>query len=207
MNLPSLRFAPLALVALVALGGAFAACSTPSAAVIPCDDPGPILIRGKDSGLEFCTGGAVHRTRVEVCERFEHPAGKCDPTGQSPQVSQCHSNADCGTPGEGLVCFDPGGDLACNCIASCTTDLDCQSDELCQCGEPFSQCRKALCRTDADCEAGRLCMDSEIDECGARGFACQSERDECLTSFDCPEQIPCIYIKDHRICSTKGCGT
>src|SRR4051794_29545978 len=113
MNTPSLLFAPLAFVA---LGGAFAACSTRPAVVIPCDDPGPVLIRGKDSGLEFCTGGAVHRTRVEVCELLEHSDGKCDPTGQHPEISQCHSNADCGSPAQALVCFAPVGDVACNCI-------------------------------------------------------------------------------------------
>ena len=48
MKLHSLYFAPLILVF---FAGLFAACSTP--AFVPhCEDPGPILLRGKDTGFE-----------------------------------------------------------------------------------------------------------------------------------------------------------
>jgi hypothetical protein len=205
MNIRSLRFAALALFALVGLAGTTAACSTPPAALRICDDPGPDLIRGAETGFEFCTGGPSHRSKVVVCAAFEHAAGKCGGTEMFPQDSDCATNADCAAMSPAGVCFAAPGNASCLCVPSCKEDADCGAGFLCQCGDPTSTCRRALCRTDADCEGGALCMDSEIEFCGARGFVCQSPLDECLSSLDCVGQLPCIYLTDHRVCSIQGC--
>lgn len=202
MGLSSSCFAPLALLTLFG----FAACTTPAAPLRACDDPGPDLIRGAETGFEFCTNGPSHRPKIVACPAFEHAAGKCGGTEMSPELSGCATNADCTalqTPRD--ICVAAPGNVSCSCAPSCTDDADCGPKSLCQCGDPISFCRQALCRTDADCEGGALCMDSEIELCGVRGFACQSPLDECLSGLDCPGEIPCIYITDHRVCARKGC--
>jgi hypothetical protein len=206
MKLHSLRFAPLAVLTVLGFAGAFAACSAPATPLRICDDPGPILIRGAQTGFDFCTGGPAHRSKIVACAAFEHAAGKCGGTEMFPMSSECANNADCiGKQIFAPVCFAAPGNVSCSCAPSCVNDADCGPDALCQCGDPISFCRQALCRTDADCEDGALCMDSEIESCGVRGFACQSPLDECLSSLDCAAGIQCIYITDHRVCSNKGC--
>jgi hypothetical protein len=47
---------------------------------------------------------------------------------------------------------------------------------------------------------------SQIEHCGARGFVCQTDLDECQTDLDCPGSRPCIFIYDHRVCPMNGCA-
>ena len=197
--------APLTLLTVLGFAGAFAACST-AAPVRVCDDPGPLLIRGAETGFDFCTNGPAHRSKIVACAAFEHAARKCGGTEMFPEVSQCATNADCVGKEPKGVCVAAPGNVTCSCAPSCVNDADCGPDSLCQCGDPISFCRQALCHSDADCDGGALCMDSQIEGCGERGFACQSPLDECLSSLDCAGGVQCIYITDHRICSNKGCA-
>ena len=151
MNIRSLRFAPLALFTLAGLAGAVAACSTSTASLRICDDPGPFLVRGAETGFEFCTNGPAHRPKVMACAAFEHAAGRCGGTEMFPQNSECAINADCAKVLPASVCLAAPGSVACSCAPSCKQDADCGPGSLCQCGDPISFCRKALCRTDADC--------------------------------------------------------
>src|SRR4051794_13413541 len=110
MKSSSLRFFPLALV-LVA--GAFASCSAPAAAVKGCDDPRPILAHEQETGLETCTGGVTHRSKIVTCSIFEPPVGECqmDPSFQG----SCGINADCDKLAPGTVCAPPTQQLTCAC--------------------------------------------------------------------------------------------
>lgn len=199
MKLHSLCLAPLALVF---FAGIFAACSTPPY-VTHCEDPGPILIHGKDTGFEFCMGGPDHRAKILECPILEPSAGRCQVL---PGVSNpCETNADCaGYVQQPAVCVSRDQNSPCGCDFSCVSDADCGPGRLCQCVNPASVCVPALCRSDADCGAGRLCMAAAFVGCQL-GFACTSELDECPTNLDCPEGSTCVYEGDHRVCSTAGC--
>lgn len=206
MSFIPFRLAPLAALTLLGFGGAFAACTTaaPVIAAPVCDDPGKVQVGGMDTGFELCTGGPVHRAKIMDCLVLATPAGKCDKSAVPP--AQCQSNAECASLGDGNVCGVPGPSKPCECISSCTTDFECLGGGLCVCGDPFSVCVRALCRSDADCSNGHLCVASQLAHCGALGFACQSDLDECQTDLDCPGSLPCIYVTDHRVCPQNGCA-
>jgi hypothetical protein len=200
------RVGPLAALSFLGFGGAFAACSTPGPTVVvpACDDPGTVQVRGMDTGLEFCTGGPVHRAKILSCPRLEPAAGICNAPGDPPAL--CNANADCTGMGSGYICGLLGPQKPCGCVPSCTSDIECILGNLCLCGDPFSGCVRALCQSDADCTGGHLCVESQLESCGARGFACQSDLDECQTDLDCPGSRPCLYRNDHRVCPANGCA-
>jgi hypothetical protein len=207
MKLDSLRFAP---PALVVLAGVFAACTViePARIIEPtCDDPGKLLIRGEETGLEFCSGEPSHRAKIVACSTFTPAPGACGEPDTFVDAAQCHTNADCAALSPLDVCVAPGNGGPCACVPSCVHDSDCKPDEICRCGDPVSTCRPALCASDADCGAGSRCMEADPEKCGVQGFACTSVLDECLSSLDCtgPWTSLCLYVDNHRVCAAHEC--
>ena len=198
MRYSSLRFTPLLFVFFV---GVFAACSTPLP-VKGCDDPGPVRVRGQETGIEFCTNGPRYRARALACPLLEPPAGQChlDPMN----MWSCEANVDCATPDEASNACLALALGNCMCVSSCITDDDCGEGRFCLCEEPTSTCHKALCRSGADCDDGRLCASARFLDSGHDvGLACQSEFDTCLIDSECAENFRCIFdgLKGYRLCS------
>ncbi len=155
MKYSSLLFTPLLFVF---CAGVFAACSAPRP-MKGCDDPGPLLLRGQETGVDFCTNGPRHRVRAQACPVFE-ASTECqlDPTN----ILSCETNADCGKFGIHNVCTGPADKTDCTCQATCVTDNECGPGKFCSCNDPFSFCRTALCRSDADCDDGHMCISSDF---------------------------------------------
>jgi hypothetical protein len=131
---------------------------------------------------------------------FNNPMGTLGSFAQACTVdSQCTTgtNPRC-TPGKA------GSPRLCTSDA-CSTDADCGSGALCECGidaleEPYgggrfpNTCLPSNCQTDADCGAGGYCSPSFDAMCGpfdgVVGYYChraadQCTKDECTNDADC----------------------
>lgn len=202
MKLDSLRFLPLIFVLFT---GVVASCSTPGVARKACDDPGPVLAHGRETGLDACSGGLIHRSKIVACPTVE-PEGVCALNPARP--GSCGSNADCTKALPGTVCAPATQSDGCSCLDTCVTDAECGGGQMCRCDGRVAFCTKALCASDAVCPPGRLCVFTDFASCdvgGVQGFACQTDLDECLTSLDCADRQVCAYTGDHRICAKALC--
>jgi hypothetical protein len=91
-------------------------------------------------------------------------------------------------------------------------DGDCETGNICYCGEPVGRCVPANCTTDADCEAGFNCAGYDSDPgCFSVTFACQMTSDSCAATADCAGLTTnptfCYLENGHRACTTYQCTT
>lgn len=183
-----------------------------------CENSEPIVLAGKDTGVERCSNGMRHRPRAVKCQSFlprlddgvsylrRHVSHYDELLRDLAKVSSCLRDSDCSGRAHGH-CEPMRASVMTFCAYGCVTDSECSANELCLCGDPVGHCVPASCRTDADCAPPFVCGDYEpIDsECGNRdAFACQTERDEC-TVFCRPPRLFCAFSEGRRACSDE-CG-
>jgi hypothetical protein len=175
-------------------------------------------------GLLVCAGDFVHRPEARECER---PTPDTVETVIAPRVNDddygavitdCQRDVDCGAGAYCIRRADVVEDrVTYRCYASCATDSDCDSDQICVCDAferkgstletiALGRCASASCVTDADCGAGSLCISSLTDDCGysdmgAADFHCQSAADECNGESDCSGWSECVYDGARFSCS------
>ena len=189
---------------LLALGLPASACSgdsTEDGKVTPCSNSKPMSGQPE---LEQCSEGFVHRPRTAQCQSQLPRPDKCDPTlGGGPAA--CSTDADCTDKPHGQ-CGIVGQIVECSCQYGCVTDADCDSGEVCSCGNPVGRCTKATCKTDADCSGGALCVQTRMTKCSwSSGFACQRPNDACLTDQDCAPGEQCALTDAGRKCLQNDC--
>lgn len=180
-----------------------------------CTEPVP-LIDGQDSGIYRCAEGHLWRHQSRSCpsglprdiELF--PIAGSDMGGASAvtqYMDMCERDSDC--PQETDICepqsvgtwmycegtsdgpyFLGNTNLYQGCSHGCIPDDDCESHQVCVCGEDIGRCHDISgdfgCRTDADCGAGYQCM-SNVGEWRPEfiTFACQLPDDQCHSRADC----------------------
>jgi Dickkopf N-terminal cysteine-rich region len=151
----------------------------------------------------FCKEGYFYRGESAICSRV-NPA-----TASRPRVS---GSVDCsGDPGVCLayaygVCVGMGGGSEAHCVSGCGTDADCGDGERCDCNGNGGngECRHDDCYSDAECEPGFHCA-ATTPSCGV--FSCQTPKDRCFGSSDCPAGQYCVVQDGVRQCSVSdGCN-
>ena len=201
-----LRFAPIALAALVALGALSCGSTNDDAAAagkskFQCSNPTP-EVPGYESGFERCDGNWHHRPQIVECPST---VPRADYTCQGNyEPSECSKDADCaGTQGGHCTLMPPGN---CRCASGCTKDSDCGAGYVCLCGEPTGRCVASSCSSDADCSDGNLCSSYvENPACGPLMFRCQQGNDECASARDCAKGEACTVKGGRRVCTGDIC--
>ena len=173
------------------------------------------------TGLVECAEGYVHRLSRVTCQGGrESPgnpafggagAGGEAGEGLGPKPRADREYMDCWGDERACAEYELGycdsiGEES-FCASGCRTDEDCGPGYLCECGYDVpggGKCVEAAnCAVDADCAGGYLCA-SFTPGCGARGFACQSARDECQGRARC--QCSWGEHGDYRACDDTICG-
>ena len=159
-------------------------------------------------GLYQCENGGTHRAEAVRCEsslprEIRHEGG---------ESFQCASDQDCTERDHGYCQLLPRGLLTAEftkCRYGCVEDSDCGAGMICDCGDPVGTCVSARdCKSDGDCGEGGLCArysfnDGCFDDVG---YACVSEKDECLLDEDCVEnRSGCAWTPDGRRCQAAYC--
>lgn len=147
------------------------------------------LLPDQDTGFFRCTDGSIHRTEAKTCPSKLPTAAVCgDPSGDP--LGSCKMDADCKDAPNGYCMQSFGGaGIFCNCSYGCTSDQECQSGQICACGDSIGVCVTTTCVTDADCGVGSACLSYTVaSACSASslGFACTTAGDECKGDADCP---------------------
>ena len=173
------------------------------------------------SGYVACRGGWLHRPHVADCtSRLPRTnsgnggagGGRYDGLGGG---SNCESDEDCAESAYGFCERSEGDFIRQICVYGCTTDDDCESGEICVCGDPVGRCEAASCVSDADCATGSLCAGTPyVEPCIGNVsyvFACQRNGDACMTDADCPSDeymmSSCDVSETGRSCSLgSACG-
>lgn len=189
---------------LSALGVAAASCggSSEEAASPRCKNPQPILVGGKDTGVDQCEGGMVRRRAAVACP-YVPRAQACSATDQ-----QCQADTDCADQPNGYCRYWLGGGGAapkCACAYGCSTDADCAEGQRCLCGDPVGQCVPADCGTSAECGDGLECV-TPVGSCVSSRLACQTRGDECSSAADCQPGMICVPGSSGFICAYDGCA-
>lgn len=194
---------------LAALGVAVPACSGESTAdgasnnPHPCKTPAPVLVDGKDTGLETCGQGVVRRSTALECPERLPRTDSCSYSGT------CTTDTDCTEQPHGYCQIFAGGGGAppsCGCVYGCVSDSECPAGQACLCGDPVGRCVPADCKTGADCGAGLDCVSHMDALCAIPQLACQTAEDECVSDDDCDTGY-CGHAPDgHRTCTLNGCG-
>lgn len=204
--LASLSLAPVA-----ACGGS---TTTPENGPAPpaCKEPAPVVVGGKATGFESCSGSTLHRPEAVTCPSTLPRATSCDAgtggAGGGVPAPACVTDADCTEKPNGY-CNLASGDIqpTCLCNYGCTTDADCGAGAICVCGDPVGHCASSTCTSDASCGAGLLCASYTSDPgCGGQAFACQASGDDCLTDADCSNSDQCSYDGEHHTCTPISCA-
>jgi hypothetical protein len=181
------------------------------------------------TGLVTCSQGYVHRVqKVECVGSAGAPAdasagasfGGAGGNEDAQVLPRADASVSCGnneTLGyidvavcsrfEFGYCFEEFDDDGL-CVSGCTVDEDCGEGAICECGHPESPSGGVCvpttgCQTDADCDGGTLC--ASFAGCGAYGFACFSETDECHGEADCGGAFCTLERDGHRVCQHVIC--
>ena len=156
-----------------------------------------LVVGSQPSGLDAC-GDSWFRREAIACDAIAK-GDACAPEN----AGTCLVDADCSERGRG-TCVDDWN-RGCFCSYACNTDADCNKDELCLCPSGYAvgadeerhfafqnECVPATCRTSADCN-GKGCVASRSCCEEVQGFFCQTDRDECNTDADCPDDRNCAF--------------
>src|SRR5690606_24555306 len=72
---------------------------------------------------------------------------------------------------------------------------------VCDCGSPIGACRQASCTTDADCETGQLCAMEDYLSCdGPPKLGCTTDADTCRSNEECAIGESCRIGDEGRSC-------
>lgn len=154
-------------------------------------------------GLEQCDGNVRHRSSAVSCPA-DYPGTRGHLLYQlySAQTNrglapECATDSECNAAPNG---FCSGTfDVPMQCTYGCSADEDCAPGEACACGAAYGECVPANCRGDASCAPGYACT-SWDDDCGGRGFACETPEDECWSNAECGEGRICAWDGSRRVC-------
>ncbi|HMR05317.1 MAG TPA: ferritin-like domain-containing protein [Polyangiaceae bacterium] len=178
--------------------------SAGSANAFPCQDPKPLMVDGKDTGVDTCAGGIVRRREAMTCPTAPPATATC-----TASQMDCSSGADCTDQPNGYCNFWPGGGGApstCSCAYGCTMDSECAAGQRCLCGDPVGKCVAAECDTSADCGTGFDCI-SPIGDCKPSGLVCQTAKDECGGNTECGGGMYCGKgTEGNLVCKPDGCA-
>ena len=170
----------------------------------PCKNPTPIMVKGKDTGVDSCDGNMVRRRSATTC-----PTALPRPEACSATQMNCTTDADCKDKAHGMCNFRSGGGGApssCGCDYGCVTDADCPTNSSCLCGDPVGRCVPAKCKTSADCQPGFDCL-AAAGACAPSALSCQTPSDECGSSLDCSPNNYCGEgPQGNMVCKPDGCG-
>lgn len=156
-------------------------------------------------GYVDCEEGYRHREERVACENVERDeriaSDECGIEGNC-----CAFDSDCGEDAACWIGGPVGNENYGQCKLRCDSDSDCDSNEICECGDGAGRCVESNCQSDSDCAGGALCVRSVRDEgCGqVTAYSCQQESDECVMDVDCdllgtkPET--CATDGTHRTC-------
>lgn len=155
-----------------------------------CADPEPVLVDGKDTGLDRCSGGQLRRRASIECPVAEPDDETC--------CGECPDGTFCSTQGE----------VACSCVEQCSTDADCADGSICFCGDPAGWCVPSGCSDAGDCGAGQECTSWDPTYgCLYLNFACTTAGDTCGGDLDCDGgQLCSVDVDGLRRCMDGGCA-
>jgi hypothetical protein len=162
-------------------------------------------------GYARCPDGTINRmypapagpiSEVEACQGTE-------------EEIYCTSDADCdglemGRCVHGESIFGDVASTICHCRYECTSDDDCDPNEICLAPGiasnflPYASCIPVYCTQNSDCgECGECALGWENDGCGVKvDFACRHANDECRTNDECggaecfpssPDMWTCVH--------------
>jgi hypothetical protein len=179
----------------------------PSSHAISCTNPED----DERTGLVACEEGYWHRPTAHACT-VSIP--REEPLTTTNEADHCEFDSDC--PGPYGYCEFSGpapGPFYNTCFSGCTSDDDCDQNQVCVCDTIVGTCANATCRTDLDCEDGSLCVATRRSTGSGCGFvfelACTGPGDECILDSDCGDSgiIGCISGENGRACESLGaCG-
>ncbi len=168
-----------------------------------------IGIDGKDTGFISCKAGFVHRTERRECASI---IPRPPPQLPTDSTRDCQRDEDCAGLLHGYCDPSPyaAPHLHMVCFAGCVRDEECDTNQVCVCGNPVGTCVNATCKTDTDCGADRLCASSLFPvACYAlptpSGFDCQRPNDACRGPADCEDPGDnCEAVEGPRVCIGAG---
>ncbi len=188
-------------------GSSGAGAGGTSSSKFGCASPQPVVVDGKDTGVELCADGSIHKKTAGEC-----PVGAPSQTAcASSSGGSCKFASDCTEKPNGycLHMIGFGGDT-CACSYGCTKDSECGPGRTCLCGDPIGTCVKATCTEDVNCGPGNLCTSfDESKGCGMTMLACRRAGDACGGDKDCasPPGPYCVPDADGvRHCEPGGCA-
>ena len=147
-----------------------------------CKSPVPVVVAGKDTGVEKCADGSLHVKEKKTCPSALPTTTVCMP--QTP--GGCATDADCtAKPNGHCGTTSSFGGPACTCIYGCTTDADCTAGSTCLCGDPIGTCIEAKCTSDASCGGAECMTYDQSMGCDFLQLACHTPKDQCGTNADC----------------------
>ena len=191
-------------------GAAFAGAPSGGANSFPCGSATPLA--GASTGFEHCGRGYTRRTMPGTCVANLPRSGPIE--NYNAAIDQCERDADCSETvyGPYAHCGIRDGGFAHECVGGCVEDTDCDSGELCFCGEPVGRCVPGSCTKGGDCAPGFDCASfAAMPGCFSTRFACQAAGDTCAGDGDCAGFSPniafCIVENGVRACSINQCTT
>jgi hypothetical protein len=149
-----------------------------------CGTATPLLAVG--SGFENCTQGYVRRVGPAHCTS-KLPRATAVP-GYDAAVDSCKLDTDCPSAmyGPYAHCDTRFGGNAHVCVRGCIVDPDCETGQVCLCGDPVGRCVPSSCDSSADCGPGKDCASFETGpSCFSTQFGCQTSSDSCSSASDC----------------------
>ena len=156
-----------------------------------CEAPERMLDgEGRWGGLSQCSDGSIVREQEAICDAtFTGPVCGFDDYGS------CAVDADCTERSNGHC---RSGNFGCFCTYTCSTDAECEADEVCLCGGvlrdvEWSQCVRATCASGEDCASG-LCGVANFQQGSGCDWNtvvdCFTDFDTCRTNSECPQATP-----------------
>ena len=185
-------------------------------------------------GWERCSNGIVHRVAVGECrsplprprqvpessdgqagDPRPSPAGDAGAASTEPSCLEtgacCDEDSDCTARPHGHCALNPvieGWPVSPFCIYGCVADSECESDQVCLCGDPVGTCVTARCRSDADCGGLACTTYNDSPGCNGTSVSCQTAADTCATDAQCGSDQFCSdnYRQDaSRSCMGPSC--
>ena len=160
-------------------------------------------------GLERCENSVVHRVRAVVCANAVPRSAAID--HYDPNYDECQTDSDCDAVRYGHCGLREGSSRVRTCVEGCVSDDDCDTGQLCLCGEPVGRCVPARCHADADCAGDYLCAQySPHPGCFPSAFACQSALDGCRGDTGCDYLVnptACVFNGEQFACTLDQCTT
>jgi hypothetical protein len=160
-------------------------------------------------------GGSTNETEVTPPEKTpsgflappREPGYACTLAPTAPVSNGCTVDATCSDKPNGTCDVFQGEYSGCFCEYGCIQDSDCDTGQICVCGERYGRCTQATCTIDSDCKDGALCLSHDPSPgCNGRAFACQSVNDQCASDQDCPTTTYCSVVDGARKCANPGCA-